>query len=143
MTVVLEASCAHRNSKLVLRDNTYSTIQWDAFTLPELSNFIQILHREEDIYAEKVRPSQPTKGGLELTGGNKDGVVCVGMGGGGRVRADRECKDGVVCVCVGGGGGGCGSVVIADGCKHTYVTVVLFLCLGLKYLLYFPECSNV
>ena len=32
---------------LVLRDNTYSTIQWDTFTQPELHNFIQILQREE------------------------------------------------------------------------------------------------
>ena len=55
LEIALDASCSHRNSKLVLRDNTYSTIQWDAFTLPELANFIQILHREEDIYAGKVR----------------------------------------------------------------------------------------
>ena len=55
LQVVLEASAAHRNSKLVLRDNTYSTIQWSAFTLPELGNFIQILQREEEIYASKVR----------------------------------------------------------------------------------------
>lgn len=54
LQIVLEGSCAHRNSKLVLRDNTYSTIQWDAFTQPELQNFIQILQREEDIYADKV-----------------------------------------------------------------------------------------
>ena len=52
--MVLEGSCVHRNSKLVLRDNTYSTIQWDAFTQPELHNFIQILQREEEIYADKV-----------------------------------------------------------------------------------------
>ena len=38
----------------MLRDNTYSTIQWDAFTQPELHNFIQILQREEEIYADKV-----------------------------------------------------------------------------------------
>ena len=55
LEIALDASCSHRNSKLVLRDNTYSTIQWDAFTLPELTNFIQILQREEEIYAGKVR----------------------------------------------------------------------------------------
>ena len=54
LQMVLEGSCVHRNSKLVLRDNTYSTIQWDAFTQPELHNFIQILQREEEIYADKV-----------------------------------------------------------------------------------------
>ena len=53
--IALDASCSHRNSKLVLRDNTYSTIKWDAFTLPELTNLIQILQREEEIYAGKVR----------------------------------------------------------------------------------------
>ena len=52
--MVLEGSCVYRNSKLVLRDNTYSTIQWDAFTQPEVHNFIQILQREEEIYADKV-----------------------------------------------------------------------------------------
>jgi len=45
---------SHRNSKLVLRDNTYSTIQWDAFSAPELGNFIQILQREEELYIAKV-----------------------------------------------------------------------------------------
>ena len=30
LEIALDASCSHRNSKLVLRDNTYSTIQWDA-----------------------------------------------------------------------------------------------------------------
>ena len=54
LEVVLEANFAHRNSKLVLRDNTYHTIQWDAFTAPELSNFILMLQREEEIYASKV-----------------------------------------------------------------------------------------
>ena len=54
LQMVLEGSCVHRNSKLVLRDNTYSTIQWDAFTQPELHNFIQILQREEEIYADRV-----------------------------------------------------------------------------------------
>ena len=59
LEIALDASCSHRNSKLVLRDNTYSTIQWDAFTLPELTNFIQILQREEEIYAGKVRQLAP------------------------------------------------------------------------------------
>lgn len=54
LEVVLEANCAHRNSKLVLRDNTYHTIQWEAFTAPELQNFILMLQREEEIYASKV-----------------------------------------------------------------------------------------
>lgn len=54
LEISLDASVSHRNSKLVLRDNTYSTIQWAAFTAPELSNFIQILQREEDLYIEKV-----------------------------------------------------------------------------------------
>ena len=53
LEIALDASCSHRNSKLVLRDNIYS-IQWDTFTLPELTNFIQILQREEEIYAGKV-----------------------------------------------------------------------------------------
>ena len=35
------------NSMLVLRDNTYSIIQWDAFTLPELTNFIHIYYKEK------------------------------------------------------------------------------------------------
>ncbi len=51
LEIMLDGSCAHRNSKLVLRDNTYSTIQWDAFALPEL---IRILHQEEEIYIKKV-----------------------------------------------------------------------------------------
>ena len=55
LEIALDASCSHRNSKLVLRDNTYSTIQWGAFILPELTNFIQILQREEEIYAGKIR----------------------------------------------------------------------------------------
>ena len=54
LEISLDASVSHRNSKLVLRDNTYSTIQWDAFSSPELSNFIQILHREEELYEAKV-----------------------------------------------------------------------------------------
>ena len=54
LTVILEGSVARRNSKLVLRDNLCSTIQWDAFSLPELNNFIAILRREEDIYASRV-----------------------------------------------------------------------------------------
>ena len=55
LVISLEASVTNRNSKLVLRDNTYSTIQWDAFTQPELNNFILILRREEELYMEKVR----------------------------------------------------------------------------------------
>lgn len=55
LEVVLEANGAHRNSKLVLRDNTYHTIQWEAFSVPELSNFILMLQREEEIYATKLR----------------------------------------------------------------------------------------
>ena len=54
LEIVLEASVTNRNSKLILRDNTYSTIQWDAFTQPELNNFIQILQREEELYVDKV-----------------------------------------------------------------------------------------
>ena len=54
LEISLDASVCHRNSKLVLRDNTYSTIQWDAFSAPELSNFIQILQREEELYVDKV-----------------------------------------------------------------------------------------
>ena len=52
--MVLDSSVAGRNSKLVLRDNLCSTIQWDAFTLPELNNFVAILKREEEIYASRV-----------------------------------------------------------------------------------------
>ena len=55
LVISLEASVSNRNSKLILRDNTYSTIQWDAFTHPELNNFILILRREEELYVEKVR----------------------------------------------------------------------------------------
>jgi protein tyrosine/serine phosphatase len=55
LVISLEASVSNRNSKLILRDNTYSTIQWDAFTHPELNNFILILRREEELYMEKVR----------------------------------------------------------------------------------------
>ena len=55
LTVILEGSVAGRNSKLVLRDNLCSTIQWDAFSYPELHNFITILQREEEIYASRVR----------------------------------------------------------------------------------------
>ena len=54
LVISLEASVTSRNSKLILRDNTYSTIQWDAFTQPELNNFILILRREEDLYIDKV-----------------------------------------------------------------------------------------
>lgn len=54
LQVVLEASVVGRNSKLALRDNLCSTIQWDAFSLPELQNFIAILSREEGIYADRV-----------------------------------------------------------------------------------------
>ena len=54
LVISLEASVSNRNSKLILRDNTYSTIQWDAFTPPELNNFILILRREEELYMEKV-----------------------------------------------------------------------------------------
>lgn len=54
LEVVLEASVFGHNSKLTLRDNLCSTIQWDAFTLPELQNFITILQREESIYASRV-----------------------------------------------------------------------------------------
>ncbi len=54
LEISLDASVSHRNSKLVLRDNTYSTIQWDAFSAPELGNFIQILQREEELYIAKV-----------------------------------------------------------------------------------------
>ena len=54
LEIALEASVTNRNSKLILRDNTYSTIQWDAFTQPELNNFIQILRREEELYVDKV-----------------------------------------------------------------------------------------
>lgn len=54
LEIALEASSAHRNSKLVLRDNTYSTIQWSAFTCPELQNFVQILQREEEIYCARL-----------------------------------------------------------------------------------------
>ena len=57
LTVILEGSVAGRNSKLVLRDNLCSTIQWDAFSLPELNNFITMLHREEKIYASRVSTS--------------------------------------------------------------------------------------
>lgn len=51
---VLESSVVGRSSKLALRDNLCSTIQWDAFSLPELQNFITILGREENLYADKV-----------------------------------------------------------------------------------------
>jgi hypothetical protein len=54
LVISLEASVSNRNSKLILRDNTYSTIQWDAFTQPELNNFILILRREEELYVEKL-----------------------------------------------------------------------------------------
>ena len=54
LKVSLEASVAGRNSKIVLRDNLCSTIQWDAFSLPELQNFIIILQREEEIYISRV-----------------------------------------------------------------------------------------
>ena len=54
LEIALEASVSNRNSKLILRDNTYSTIQWDAFTPPELNNFILILRREEELYVNKV-----------------------------------------------------------------------------------------
>ena len=54
LVIALEASVSNRNSKLILRDNTYSTIQWDAFTPPELNNFILILRREEELYIDKV-----------------------------------------------------------------------------------------
>lgn len=54
LEISLDASVSHRNSKLVLRDNTYSTIQWDAFSSPELNNFVQMLHREEELYVAKV-----------------------------------------------------------------------------------------
>ena len=56
LEIILDGSCTHRNSKLVLRDNTYSTIQWDAFALPELTNFIRILQQEKEIYIKKVTP---------------------------------------------------------------------------------------
>ena len=42
-----EMKTKNEANTLVLRDNTYSTIQWDTFTQPELHNFIQILQREE------------------------------------------------------------------------------------------------
>jgi hypothetical protein len=54
LEIALEASITNRNSKLVLRDNTYSTIQWDAFTPPELNNFIAILRREEELHMDKL-----------------------------------------------------------------------------------------
>ena len=60
LTVILEGSVAGRNSKLVLRDNLCSTIQWDAFSLPELNNFITMLHREEKIYASRVSTTMVT-----------------------------------------------------------------------------------
>jgi hypothetical protein len=55
LQALLEASSMGRNSKFALRDNLCSTIQWDAFTLPELQNFITILGREENIHADRLR----------------------------------------------------------------------------------------
>ena len=77
--MVLEESCVHRNSKLVLRDNTYSTIQWDAFTQPELHNFIQILQREEEIYADKVDNDLVVVGGSDSFD-NRQGCSNVNVG---------------------------------------------------------------
>ncbi|XP_064407242.1 uncharacterized protein LOC135352063 isoform X3 [Halichondria panicea] len=52
LEIMLDGSCAHRNSKLVLRDKTFS---WDVFALPELTNFIRILHQQEEIYINKLK----------------------------------------------------------------------------------------
>ncbi|XP_076030544.1 uncharacterized protein LOC143018875 [Oratosquilla oratoria] len=38
------------NKRLVLQENDTADIQWEAFTLPELSNFLRILDREEEEY---------------------------------------------------------------------------------------------
>lgn len=44
-----------QNRKLVLQENDTGDILWDAFSLPELNNFLRILDREEEEYLNQVR----------------------------------------------------------------------------------------
>ncbi|KAK2158040.1 hypothetical protein LSH36_178g03003 [Paralvinella palmiformis] len=41
--------------KFVLQENDTGEIMWEAFSLPELENFLKILNREEEEYVEQVR----------------------------------------------------------------------------------------
>ncbi|KAF2363849.1 SARAH domain [Trinorchestia longiramus] len=46
-----EGLTAHR---VVLQENDTADIQWDAFSLPELNNFLRILDREEEDYRSQI-----------------------------------------------------------------------------------------
>ncbi|XP_068219612.1 ras association domain-containing protein 1 homolog [Palaemon carinicauda] len=43
------------NKRLVLQENDTADIQWEAFSLPELSNFLRILDREEEEYRCQIK----------------------------------------------------------------------------------------
>ncbi|XP_069998355.1 uncharacterized protein [Penaeus vannamei] len=43
------------NKRLVLQENDTADIQWEAFSLPELSNFLRILDREEEEYRCQIQ----------------------------------------------------------------------------------------
>ncbi|KAL7638754.1 UNVERIFIED_CONTAM: hypothetical protein RMT77_010287 [Armadillidium vulgare] len=43
------------NKRLVLQENDTADIQWEAFSLPELDNFLRILEREEGEYKNQIR----------------------------------------------------------------------------------------
>ncbi|KAK4298650.1 hypothetical protein Pmani_029018 [Petrolisthes manimaculis] len=43
------------NKRLVLQENDTADIQWEAFSIPELSNFLRILDREEEEYRCQIR----------------------------------------------------------------------------------------
>ncbi|KAM3877703.1 ras association domain-containing protein 1 [Diretmus argenteus] len=50
--------CAGPSDKvlsLVLKENETGDVNWDAFSLPELRNFLRILQREEDEYVRQVK----------------------------------------------------------------------------------------
>lgn len=43
------------NKRLVLQENDTADIQWEAFSLPELGNFLRILDREEEEYRCQIQ----------------------------------------------------------------------------------------
>ncbi len=44
-----------REKQILLQENDHQDVEWDAFSVPELSNFLVILDREEDAYRRRLR----------------------------------------------------------------------------------------
>ncbi|XP_012686608.2 ras association domain-containing protein 1 [Clupea harengus] len=48
------AGPSEKSLSLVLRENETGEVNWDAFTMPELHNFLRILQREEEEYVRQI-----------------------------------------------------------------------------------------